>query len=131
MLFHHGQVHGIARGDVSATEDDLFSALGDRTINRKHLIYHAKQYVECRLDGVAPADSYVAMQDLLENLGIGDETLPFSDQFLQYSLRIALVSMECADQVHRDIGIDQNHECAPVPYPRSISASMLSISAVG
>ena len=82
MLFHRGKVHGVARGYVAASQDNLFSALGDRAINGKYLIYHAKQYIECRLDGVAAADGYVAMQDLLENFGIGDETLPFTDQFL-------------------------------------------------
>src|ERR1700680_130402 len=36
-----------------------------------------------------------------------------------------------AHQVHRNIGIDQDHDCRSVRYPCSISASIVSISPVG
>ena len=36
-----------------------------------------------------------------------------------------------ADEIHRHVEVDQNHEPIPEPYPVSISARIPSISAVG
>jgi hypothetical protein len=36
-----------------------------------------------------------------------------------------------AHKIHGDVGIDQDHRCAPDPYPISISANIRSMSAVG
>jgi hypothetical protein len=49
----------------------------------------------------------------------------------EQALCVALVGVRRAHEIHRDVGIDQNHGCAPDPYPVSISTSMRSISAVG
>jgi hypothetical protein len=46
-------------------------------------------------------------------------------------LRVAFMRMSCAHQVHGNVRIDENHCCEPIPYPRSISASMPSISLTG
>jgi hypothetical protein len=50
---------------------------------------------------------------------------------LKHSLCVALVGVRRADEIHGDIRIEQDHGCAPDPYPISISASMRSMSAVG
>ena len=41
------------------------------------------------------------------------------------------MNMSGAHQVHGDIRINQNHGCGPAAYPRSISASIWSMSADG
>jgi hypothetical protein len=43
--------------------------------------------------------------------------------FIQLALR--------SDEIHRDIGVDEDHRRSATPYPCSISASIVSISAVG
>jgi hypothetical protein len=49
----------------------------------------------------------------------------------EQSLRVALVGVGRAHQIHGDVRINQNHGCPPDPYPLSISASMRSRSPVG
>jgi hypothetical protein len=49
----------------------------------------------------------------------------------EQSLGVDLVGVSRAHEVHGDVRINQNHGCAPDPYPTSISASMRSMSAVG
>jgi hypothetical protein len=41
------------------------------------------------------------------------------------------VRMRRANQIHRNVRIDQNHGRVPTPYPLSISANMRSISPEG
>lgn len=48
--------------------------------NRQNLVDNGSERVERRLDGIPPADGHIAMQDLLEDLGIGDEPLPLAYQ---------------------------------------------------
>ena len=78
--------------------------------------------------GVGPIET---VQDLLQDLGIGHQALTVGDQLLEQALRVSFVRMRGADQIHRYIGVDQNHDRAPVPYPASISASMSSMSPTG
>jgi len=99
--------------------------------NAKHLIDNPEQSVEGRLDGVPTVDGDVPMQDLLQDLGVGDEALAVTDQLFEQSLCVALVGVRRTHQIHGDVRIDQNHGCAPDLYPVSISASMRSMSPVG
>jgi len=57
-----------------------------------------------------------------------NKALTVGDQLLEQALRVNFVTSTCADQIHRNIGVDQNHLPAPVPYPASISVSMPSMS---
>ena len=59
MLFHDGQVNGVAGGNLPAPQDNFFRALCDSTINSQDLIDDAEQGVERRLDGVATVDGDV------------------------------------------------------------------------
>ena len=131
MVFHDGEMHGIARRKLPIPQHDLFRTLGDGPIHSQHLVHNAEQSVEGRLDCVAAVNSDVAVQDFLENLGVRNQALSLADHLFEQSPRIALVVMRSANQIHRNIGIDQNHGCAPVPYPLSISANIPSISLAG
>ena len=131
MLFHDRQVDGLARRQPAMPEDNLFGPLGRGARNVKHLIDDPEQSVERRLDGVPAVNGDVPMQYLLQDLGVGDEALAVIDQLFEQTLGVALVGVRRAHEVHGDIRIDQNHGCAPAPYPTSISASMRSMSAVG
>jgi hypothetical protein len=131
MLFHDGEMDGIARRKPTMSEDNLFGPLGGRPRNVKHLIHNPEQSIECRLDGVPAVDGGGPVQDLLQDLGVGDEPLAVIDQLFEPSLCVALVRVGRAHEVHGNVRIDKNHGCAPAPYPISISASMRSMSAVG
>src|SRR6266480_3178058 len=131
MVFHDGDMHRIARRQLPIPQDNLFRTLRDGPINSQHLIHDAQQSVERRLDCVAAVDSGVAVQNFLENLGVRYQALALADHLFEQSTRVALVGMRSTNQVHGNIRVDQNHGCAPVPYPLSISASMSSISLTG
>ena len=86
------------------------------------------QGLKGRVDGVQALRRRIAMQDLLVDLDVGDESLPVSDEPCEDRHRPILVRMRRSHQVHRHIGINEDHGCR---YPASISWSMSSISAVG
>jgi hypothetical protein len=71
------------------------------------------------------------MQDLLQDRSMGDKTLPVGNQILEQPLRVGLVRMSGADEIHGEIRINQNQVCLPAPYPLSISANIASISPEG
>jgi len=131
MLFHDGEMESITRRQPSMSQDNLLGTLGGGPRDVKHLIDDAQQSVKRRLDGVPAVDGDIPMQDLLQDLGVGDEALAVSDQLFQQSLCVTLVGMRRAHEIHRDVRINQNHGCALDRYPISISASMRSMSPVG
>src|ERR1700674_1878563 len=130
-MFHYGKMDSITRRQTRVPQHNLFGALHCNPINGQDLIDDAKQGIESGLNGVAALNRHVAVQDLLQNLGIRDETLPLANELFKPSLRVGLVNMSSAHKVHGDIRVDQNHGLVPTLYPRSISASMRSMSAVG
>ena len=115
MLFHDGKMHGITRRQLLITQDNLFRTFDYGPIHSQNLVHDAEQSVERGLDGVAAVDCDVAVQDLLENLGVRNQALALADHLFEQPSRIALVGMRSADQIHGDIRVDQNHGCAPVP----------------
>jgi hypothetical protein len=46
-------------------------------------------------------------------------------------LRVDLVRMRRANEIHWNVRIDQNHRWVPAPYPLSISIRIRSISPEG
>jgi len=100
-------------------------------IHGQHLVGNSEQSVERRLDGVPTIDSDVAVQYLLQDLGIRNQALSIADQLFEQSLRVGLVRMRRANEIHWNVRIDQNHGRVPTPYPLSISAKMRSISPEG
>jgi hypothetical protein len=85
-------------------------ALGDR----KDLVHDAEQSIEGGLDGIAALDRNLTMQDLLQHLGVGNQPLSGRDGALERAPGVELMRMRCADQVHRDIRVDEDHS-ASVP----------------
>ena len=67
------------------------------------------------------------MKNLLQHFGICDKPLPSGDEPLQEHLRLSLVRMGGPNKIHWNIRIDEDQPS----YPRSISASIWSMSAVG
>src|SRR5579859_8026154 len=113
------------------SQDNLPGTLGVAPRNVEDLIDNAEQSVECRLDRVPAVDGHVAMQNLLQNFGIGDQALAVIHQLFEPSLGVTLVRVRRSHKIHGDVGIDQNHGCAPDPYPISISSSIRRMSPVG
>src|SRR5215470_260526 len=70
------------------------------------------------------------MQNFLEHLSVGNKPSFFHRQLFQQKPGFGFIRMRCTNQVHRDVGIDEDHGSFPV-YPVSISASIVSMSAVG
>lgn len=67
-------------------------------------------------DGFALCNSRIPMEYLLQYFSIGDEALAPCNQPLQDDLRVGLMRVVGAKQIHRDIRIDENQPW----YPRSI-----------
>jgi hypothetical protein len=72
MAFHHGQVHGVARGETLIGKDNLFCALDDRSVNRENLVHCVQECVKGRLDVVASINCDVSVQDFLQHFCVGD-----------------------------------------------------------
>jgi hypothetical protein len=62
MLFHNGEVYGIARRNMAAPRTICFARSAAGRSNRKHLIETPRKAVESRLDSVRPVNSNVAAQ---------------------------------------------------------------------
>ena len=114
-MLHDGDVNGVAGGQSAASENNLFRALGHRPVNREYLIDNSEQGVEGRLNGVAAIDGHISMEDLLKNLGIGNQPPAFPDQLFQPLLRVGFVGVSGTDKIHGYVGVDQNHECVLAP----------------
>ena len=83
VVLHNGKMYGIARRQLPIPQYNLFRKLCDRPINSQDLIHDAEQSVEHGLDCVATVDSDVAVQDLLENLGVRNQALALGDHFFE------------------------------------------------
>jgi len=123
-------MHGIPSGQAPVCEKNLFSPLDNGTVNREHFIDYAQKRIESRLNILTAIDRVITVQNLLQDLGVRYKPLALVHVFFQQALRISFVRPRSAHQIHRDVGINQNHGW-PALYPRSISASIVSISAVG
>lgn len=124
-------MHRVAGRKLSISQNNLLRTLHHDAVHRQHLIDDTEQSVESWLNCVAAIDCNISVQDFLQDLGIGNQTLTVGDQLLEQTLRVRFVRMRCANQIHRDIGVDQNHGRGPVPYPASISDSMSLMSPTG
>ena len=83
------------------------------------------------MDSITRRQASMSQDNLLGTLGVGDEALAVIDQLFEQALRVALVGVRRAHEIHGNVGIDENHGWAPDPYPISISANMWSMSPVG
>src|SRR5579862_9929915 len=97
------------------TQENDFGALNGGLLDREYLIDNAEQGIECALNGVAPIDSDVSVQDFLQHFSVANQARSLADELLQQTLRISLMWMRRAHQVHRYIGIDKNHLRSATP----------------
>src|SRR5713226_8920701 len=61
MMFHDGEMHGVARRKLAVPKDNLLGTLGNAPINRQHLIDNSEERIKRWLDCVAAVDCNVAM----------------------------------------------------------------------
>src|SRR5438093_2166404 len=109
LLLHHGEMDGIARRQPFVSEHDLFRPLGGRHIYRENLVHNAEERIESGLDGIPPLNGDVPMQDLLEYFGVRDQTLALGNALFQKLLSVGLVRVRRAYQIHRYVGVDEDH----------------------
>jgi hypothetical protein len=48
------------------------------------------------------------MEDFLKHFGVSNQPFPGGDQTFQYDLSLGFVRMDCANQIHRNVGIDED-----------------------
>jgi hypothetical protein len=71
---------------VRLSENKLLRAFDDAPINGQELIDNPEQYLESRLNTLAPVNRDVAMKNFLQNLRIGDRALPRAYEFFERPL---------------------------------------------
>ena len=109
LTLHDGEVQRVARGQSRVAQDDALGALDVGELDREDPLDDAEQRIESGLNGVAAADRDVTVQDLLQHLDVRDEPLSLAQGSLEKLLRVPLVRVRRADQVHRDIGVEEDH----------------------
>jgi len=109
VLAHDSYMNGISRRQIRVADDDVPSTFDDLEIHRQHIIDDLEQYFEARLDGIAAIDGNKTVKDLLHDIGIGDEPALLGDGSFEQTASIDLVRMLRTHQVHRNIGVDQDH----------------------
>jgi hypothetical protein len=110
VFLHDGQMHSVTCGQARMTEDNPFRAIHDGSIDGKNVIDDPEQGIKRWLNGVTAVDGYVAVQDLLEDFRIRDQSLAAAQQFFHQSLRVDFMGVRRSHQIHRNVGIDQNHD---------------------
>ena len=50
------------------------------------------------------------MEDFLQNLHIGNEPLIMRKTCFQYLLRNDFIGVGCSNKIHRNVGVNENHE---------------------
>ena len=66
--------------------------------------HHLEDRVEGRLNGIEPLEGELAVEDLLQNLGVGDEPLARPDAGFKKTSRRILERVPRANQVHPPVG---------------------------
>lgn len=99
-----------SREDISGYESTIsLAATTSSPVDRQHLIHDAVKDIESRLDGFATSDGSVAMKNLLVHLGTGHQSDLTGDLPFEGTLRVHPHPVVRSDQVHRDIGVDEDH----------------------
>ena len=109
LAFHDCDVKGIAGRQPAIPEDDRLGAIDSAEIDREHLVDNTEEGIERRLDGIAAVNRHVPMQNFLEHFRVCHQSLAIGDGVLEESLGIPLPSVRAADEIHRDIRIDEDH----------------------
>ena len=115
MLLHNGEMYRIARGEIPVSENNFFRTLNMGALHGQNLIRQSQQGVESWLNRVAAADGHIAVENFLEYFGVSHQTLALAYEFFEPTLCIAPMRVRSTDEIHRNVGIDENHGCGPVP----------------
>ena len=75
----------------------------------QHLVDDTEQGVEGGLNRRSTVDGRIAVQNLLQDLDVGDKPFAPRNQSLEGTLRIDLVPVGSADEVHRHVRVDEDH----------------------
>ena len=109
MVTHHGHVQGVASRKVTMRAEQVLRPLHVHVLDGQHLIDDRAQRIECRLDRVAAANRSVTVEDFLEDLRVGYEPLPLDSETFEQPDGIHLEWVIGADEILRNVGIDQDH----------------------
>jgi hypothetical protein len=109
VALHDGEMESISRREPPASEQDPLGALDVGRLHREHVVTDSQKRVESRLDGVAAVDGGVAVENFLEHFGVGHEAFPFGQAPLEHPLRARLVGVRSAHEVHRNVGVEEDH----------------------
>ncbi len=71
MALHDGHMHSVTCGMFSISQHNLLCVFQNFLINRQYLVYDAQQCIESRLNRVPAINGNIAVQNLLQYLGIG------------------------------------------------------------
>jgi hypothetical protein len=108
MALHHGDVDGAARRHQRAVLGDLTGPQDVRFLDSKNIVNDVQNYPEGWPDGLSFADCRVPMQDLPQHFRVRDQSPSGRDKAFQQNLSLTLMRMWRANEVHRDIRIDED-----------------------
>lgn len=100
---------------MGVPKNDLFRSNRGVHIHGDHQVNDPEQCVKCGLDRISPIDGHVAVKDFLEYIGVRNQSFSTADQRLDSPLSIHLMGMSRTDQIHRNVGVNQNQFEVPEP----------------
>ena len=105
----------VSSRQTSILQNNLFRTLDCFAIYCQNLIDDAQQRIEGWLDCIPAIDRDVAVKYFLQHFRIRRQSFAVSDEFFQHSLGRYFMRMRCADKVHWDVRVNENHERVPAP----------------
>ena len=109
LAFHDRHMEGIARRQPPIPENDRLGAIDGGEIDREHLVDNTEEGIERRLDGIAAIDRHVPMKNFLDHFRVCHQSLAIGNGVLEDSLGIHFPRVRAANEIHRDVGIDEDH----------------------
>lgn len=79
MLLHDGEMNRIAGGEPPIAQDNLLRAFQDHGVDGQDLVRDSQEHVEGGLDVKVPIECRIAVEDLVQHLGVGYESLALSN----------------------------------------------------
>jgi hypothetical protein len=113
VFSHDGKVDGVSRRQIGMADNNVACTLDCLEVDRQNLVNDFEHDLEARLNGIAAIDRDVAVEYLLKDLRVGQETTFLCDRSFEKAPSVDLVRMLAPDQIHRDIRVDQDHSPSP------------------
>lgn len=118
---HDRRVERIASGEPGRSEQDVTCPLKVQKVDREDLVDNPQKNVESRLDRLAATDRVIPIENFLKYFSVCNQPFPRFDRPFDHLLRPELVRVIGPDEVHRNVGVDEDHAGGSKRYPRSIS----------